>query len=174
MDMADATGNDDSQSYFAAARPQKANGIDETLNELKQMQQNLLANRSNQGAPSRGALLRQNPNVLVPSTGAGKFMYVDPRARPYDPMSAYQDEQGHDAAYLQKINDQELLRKLQLLPQNYPNLLMKAAMGNAPRLADDRGDLMRDTENTFYGGGHAPPPSPTPTPPKYFPVSYFT
>ncbi len=30
-------------------------------------------------------------------------------------------------------------------------------------VGDDRGDLMRDAENTFYGGG-APVPTPTPTP----------
>ena len=39
------------------------------------------------------------------------------------------------------------------------------------RLFDDRSDLLRDTENTFYGGGNAPPPpTPTPTP---RPKSYF-
>ena len=38
------------------------------------------------------------------------------------------------------------------------------------RLFDDRTDLLRDTENTFYGGGTAPPPTPTPTP---RPKSYF-
>ncbi len=33
---------------------------------------------------------------------------------------------------------------------------------------DDRADLLRDTENTFYGGGHAvPSPTPTPVPRKY-------
>lgn len=33
-----------------------------------------------------------------------------------------------------------------------------------PRLADDRTDLLRDIDNTIYGGGHAPAPTPTPTP----------
>ncbi len=31
-------------------------------------------------------------------------------------------------------------------------------------VGDDRGDLMRDADNTFYGGGQAPMPTPTPTP----------
>jgi hypothetical protein len=155
-------GGDDSQSFFAAARPQKTNGIDETLNELKQMQQNLLANRNNQGAPSRGALLQQNPNVIIPSTGAAQYMYVDPRA----------NNQGNDPARLEQIKNQMMLKQFQLLPPDAQKILMNR--GALPRFADDRGDLMRDTENTFYGGGHAPPPSPTPTPPKYFPVSYFT
>lgn len=35
--------------------------------------------------------------------------------------------------------------------------------GRRPTLADDRTDLLRDTEDTFYGGGHAVP-SPTPSP----------
>jgi hypothetical protein len=159
--MADATGNDDQQSFFAAARPQKGNGIDETLNELKQMQQNLLANRNNQGAPSRGPLLTR-PNVIIPSTGAAQYMYVDPKA----------NNQGNDPARLEQIKNQMMLKQFQLLPPDAQKILMNR--GALPRFADDRGDLMRDTENTFYGGGHAPPPSPTPTPPKYFPVSYFT
>ncbi len=32
------------------------------------------------------------------------------------------------------------------------------------RVADGRSDLLKDAENTFYGGGNAPVPSPTPTP----------
>lgn len=36
--------------------------------------------------------------------------------------------------------------------------------GVKPKLASERGDLLRDTDNIFYGGGNAPVPSPTPTP----------
>ncbi len=36
--------------------------------------------------------------------------------------------------------------------------------GTADVRRDDRGDLLRDAENTFYGGGHVPAPSPTPKP----------
>ncbi len=32
------------------------------------------------------------------------------------------------------------------------------------KVADGRSDLLKDTENTFYGGGNAPIPTPTPTP----------
>ncbi len=37
-------------------------------------------------------------------------------------------------------------------------------MGTSMVQGDDRADLLRDAENTFYGGGTAPVPSPTPTP----------
>ncbi len=37
-------------------------------------------------------------------------------------------------------------------------------MGTANVGRDDRADLLRDAENTFYGGGQAPMPTPTPTP----------
>ena len=42
--------------------------------------------------------------------------------------------------------------------------LLGYAMGTADVGRDDRGDLLRDAENTFYGGGNAPAPTPTPTP----------
>lgn len=32
------------------------------------------------------------------------------------------------------------------------------------RTTSDQGDLLKETEETFYGGGQAPPPRPTPTP----------
>lgn len=32
------------------------------------------------------------------------------------------------------------------------------------KIADGRSDLLKDAENTFYGGGNAPIPTPTPTP----------
>lgn len=32
------------------------------------------------------------------------------------------------------------------------------------KFASERGDLLRDTDNIFYGGGNAPAPTPTPTP----------
>lgn len=35
-----------------------------------------------------------------------------------------------------------------------------------PQASNDRQDLLKDTENTFYGGGQAPVPTPTPTPPQ--------
>lgn len=35
-----------------------------------------------------------------------------------------------------------------------------------PLAQNDRADLLRDAENTFYGGGTAPVPTPTPTPPQ--------
>lgn len=42
----------------------------------------------------------------------------------------------------------------------------------SPRFASERGDLLRDLEGTFYGGGQAPPtPTPTPTPAQ--PRRYF-
>ncbi len=37
-------------------------------------------------------------------------------------------------------------------------------MGTSNVRRDDRADLLRDAENTFYGGGQAPMPTPTPTP----------
>ncbi len=36
-------------------------------------------------------------------------------------------------------------------------------MGTSDVRRDDRADLLRETENTFYGGGQAPMPTPTPT-----------
>lgn len=42
-------------------------------------------------------------NVIIPATGAAKYWYVDPRARPMNPVlpqfdpAQYADEQGHDA-----------------------------------------------------------------------------
>ncbi len=38
-------------------------------------------------------------------------------------------------------------------------------MGTSMVQGDDRADLLKDAENTFYGGGTAPVPTPTPTPP---------
>lgn len=35
--------------------------------------------------------------------------------------------------------------------------------GGPSPVASERGDLLRDTDNIFYGGGNAPVPSPTPT-----------
>ncbi len=37
-------------------------------------------------------------------------------------------------------------------------------MGTSMVQRDDRADLLRDADNTFYGGGHIPAPTPTPTP----------
>ncbi len=37
-------------------------------------------------------------------------------------------------------------------------------MGTSMVQSDDRADLLRDADNTFYGGGTAPMPTPTPTP----------
>ncbi len=37
-------------------------------------------------------------------------------------------------------------------------------MGTSMVQSDDRADLLRDADNTFYGGGQAPMPTPTPTP----------
>lgn len=42
--------------------------------------------------------------------------------------------------------------------------LLGYQMGTADVRRDDRADLLRDAENTFYGGGNAPAPTPTPTP----------
>jgi len=42
--------------------------------------------------------------------------------------------------------------------------LLGYQMGTADVRRDDRGDLLRDADNTFYGGGHVPVPTPTPTP----------
>jgi len=41
-------------------------------------------------------------------------------------------------------------------------------MGTANVQGDDRGDLLRDADNTFYGGGQVPPPTPTPTPARMY------
>jgi hypothetical protein len=146
---------DDSQSYFSAARK---GGLSDQLEELKLMQQQLIANRANGGSPSRGPLLQQQP--IIPTTGAAPYMYVDPNAG-----------QGQDA---QQLRDLQLLKQFQLLPSNTPNILMNTKA--LPRFAGERDDLLRDTEDTFYGGGHGQPrptPKPTPQPTKYFPVSYF-
>lgn len=147
--------DDDSQSYFAAARPKS--GLSDQLDELKLLQQQLIANRSNGGSPSRGTLLRQ-PNVIIPTTGAAPYLYVDPNAvHPND----------------EQLRNQMLLKQFQLLPPNTPNILMNTKA--LPRFAGERDDLLKDAEDTFYGGGNAPRPTPTPTPQtKYFPISYFT
>ncbi len=42
--------------------------------------------------------------------------------------------------------------------------LLGYAMGTADVGRDDRGDLLRDADATFYGGGQVPAPTPTPTP----------
>jgi hypothetical protein len=44
------------------------------------------------------------------------------------------------------------------------NAIASLFRGAQPRFASERGDLLRDTEGTFYGGGNAPIPTPTPTP----------
>lgn len=49
--------------------------------------------------------------------------------------------------------------KRRMIPQN-GSFFPAANM----RLFDDRGDLFKDTEAAFYGGGNAPTPSPTPVP----------
>jgi hypothetical protein len=117
---------------------------DTTLDELKLLQRQLLA-----GSPSRGVILNR-PNVIIPQTGAAPYLYVDPRV----PNAVPPDE---------------LQKRLQLLPENSPLLLMKRKA--PPRLAGERDDLLRDIDNAIYG---QPVPTPTPTPQtKYFPVSYF-
>ncbi len=58
------------------------------------------------------------------------------------------------------------LAGLQSDPAPYPasENLAGLQMGTADVGRDDRGDLLKDAENTFYGGGTAPMPTPTPTP----------
>lgn len=145
---------DPAESYFAAASPPRKRGLGDTVDELKQMQQQLLANRNNSGSPSRGHLLQQ---PIIPSTGAAPYWYVDPKANTAPSLQA----------------PDSLQRQFQLLPPNTPNILMNTK--RLPRFAGERDDLLREIDNTIYGGGHAPAPTPTPTPQtKYFPVSYFT
>jgi hypothetical protein len=169
-------GGDDSQSYFAAASPPKGNGLDAQLAELKLMQQQLLANRSNTGSPSRGPLLQQQ-QPIIPTTGAAPYMYVDPRARGYNPMAELQDNQGHDQQYLDRVNNQEMLRRFQLLPADAQKILMNTKA--LPRYASDKSDLndmLNSSPETQFLGKPKPTPTPTavPKPTKYFPVSYFT
>lgn len=92
----------------------------------------------------------EKSNVLIPQTGAAKYWYVDPRAtaRPILPQT------------------ESAPRGIGLLPANAVNILLRKTLGKAPRIADDRKDLLKDVEDTFYGGGQAPAPTPTPTPAK--------
>ena len=150
-------GSEDPRSYFSAAQP-KGSGLDEELAKLKQMQQAILANRQS-GSPSRGPLLQQ-PNVILPTTGAAPYLYVDPNAG-----------QVHE----QQLNNLQMLKQFQLLPPDAQKILMNTKA--LPRFAGERDDLLKDTEDTFYGGGHGQPrptPTPTPQPTRFFPVSYFT
>jgi hypothetical protein len=279
-------GTDDSQSYFSAASPPKVGGLDETLEELKLMQRNLVASR--QGSPSRGAFIgQQNPNVIIPSTGAANYWYVDPKAQSFNPMTyspvmssgqrglnagqdmeiqsarisqlygrrpstiqsgpqerpsgyaemakepgivavptmdleggaegtgiheidgkfyilptqvngvkfgpgdaaverfrqtgehlgvfnAEDDASIFEQKHLQDLGAKEGQKQFQLLPKGTPNILMNTK--GLPRFAGERDDLLKETEDTFYGGGQAPRPTPKPTPKpsKFFPVSYFT
>jgi hypothetical protein len=36
--------------------------------------------------------------------------------------------------------------------------------GSGDKDVDERGALLKEAEETFYGGGQGPPPAPTPTP----------
>ncbi len=44
------------------------------------------------------------------------------------------------------------------------NAMERYQRGTSDVGRDDRADLLKDAENTFYGGGNAPTPTPTPTP----------
>ena len=164
-------GTEDPQSYFSAA---KSSGLDEELAKLKQMQQAILAGKQ-AGSPSRGPILNA-PNPIIPTTGAAPYLYVDPSAKRFNPMSELQDNQGHDPAYLEQIRNQILLKQFQLLPPNTPNILMNTK--RLPRYADDRSDLndlLNSSPETKFLGKPGPTPKPTPTvAPKFLPVSYFT
>lgn len=97
-----------------------------------------------------GYKLSPKPHVIIPETGAAKYYYVEPKpnAKPVLP-------QTEDAP-----------EGIGLLPANAVNILLRKTLGKAPRIADDRKDLLKETEDTFYGGGNAPAPTPTPTPSK--------
>lgn len=94
------------------------------------------------------------PNVIIPTTGAAKYFYVDPSApKNFNPIQNF-DEQGH-------IPDQT--EGIGLLPKNAVNVLVKELLGNAPRLADDRSelnDMLNQSPETKFVA-----PTPTPTPP---------
>lgn len=108
-------------------------GLTAGLAELEEMRQRLFG-------PKKG-------NVIVPQTGAAPYYYVDPSAQ--------------QRAVLP--DTQSLPQGIGLLPPNAPNILKRNVLGNAPRLAqDDRKELLRDIDNTIYGGGNAPAPTPTP------------
>ncbi len=127
-------------SFFAAAGG--PTGLTAGLQELEALRQ---------------SLLRPKNNVIVPQIGAAPYLHVDPRAQQFNPM-----QQAPVPA-----------EGIGLLPQNAPIMLQRKGLGNAPRLADsndDRKALLRDIDNTIYGGGNAPVPTPTPTPSR----SYFT
>jgi hypothetical protein len=91
------------------------------------------------------------PNVIIPTTGAAKYWYVDPRATVQPVLPDATDERTGIVPVGQN-------------PQ-VSNIPIQGV-----RLADDRSDLLRDTDNIFYGGGQAPAPTstprPTPVPPK--------
>ncbi len=54
---------------------------------------------------------------------------------------------------------------LPILPQQpIENNTQGYQRGTSSVRRDDRADLLKDAENTFYGGGQAPMPTPTPTP----------
>lgn len=65
--------------------------------------------------------------------------------------------------YLENQRRNELARALAMNEQ--PRIRMGFQSGTSNVKRDDRADLLREIDNTIYGGGQAPPqPTPTPTP----------
>jgi hypothetical protein len=84
-----------------------------------------------------------------------------------DPIQDY----GAPFIRLRNITPVPSFNSVKPIPNPIPtNAASRIANGvNGAQTFDDRSDLLKDTENTFYGGGNAPPtPTPTPTPTTQF------
>lgn len=146
-----------SKSFFAAATGAAGGptALTAGLAELEGLRKNLFSPKN---------------NVIIPTTGAAQYWYVDPRATASpSSMPVTHSDLEQNALYRANPNmfsppheDQGQLDKIGLLPKNAPIMLNRNVLGNAPRLAqDDRKELLKDIDTAIYGGS-APAPTPTP------------
>src|SRR4030095_3260362 len=71
----------------------------------------------------------------------------------------------------------KLLPRVHAYARGTGRVSIRDLTGLWPFLADDRGDLLKEAEETFYGGGHVARPTPTPSPvptPRYLAASKGT
>jgi hypothetical protein len=119
-------GNDDSQTYFAAGRPNL--GVE--LAGLELLRQLIFGKKQRQPIP--------RPNMIPNFQGAPQM--IQPR-----------------------FDYQQPAIPLKQIPGQVPNQQFGPPKFQM-RLAGERDDLLRDIDNTIYGGGNVPAPTPTPTP----------
>ena len=64
----------------------------------------------------------QSGNVIIPDTGAAKYWYVDPSAKPFDPMQSAQQthDQPNDPQSEQLNALADALRRIGALPKGAP------------------------------------------------------